>query len=75
MEFDYFPYSVEGKNRFTEEILMENSPLMEEWELMRELSYLDVEADVLWCPFKTLSNGEQAKALLAALFFTRDIFC
>ena len=49
-------------------------PLMEEWELMRELSYLDVEADVLWCPFKTLSNGEQAKALLAALFFYEGHF-
>ena len=38
--------------------MQEICPLAEEWELMRELSYLDVDVDVLWRPFETLSNGE-----------------
>ena len=50
------------------DILTDICPQAEEWELMRELSYLDVSADVLWRRFETLSNGEQTKVLLAALF-------
>ena len=68
VQFDYFPYPVSDKNRITEDILQEICPLAEEWELMRELSYLDVDVDVLWRPFETLSNGEQTKVLIAALF-------
>lgn len=68
VRFDYFPYPVSDPNRFTEEILREICPAAEQWELLRELSYLDVSSDVLWRPFSTLSNGEQTKVLLAALF-------
>ena len=74
VQFDYFPYSVSDKNRITEDILQEVCPLAEEWELMRELSYLDVDVDVLWRPFETLSNGEQTKVLLAALFLNEGHF-
>lgn len=74
VQFDYFPYSVENKSRLTEEILFEVCPLAEEWELMRELSYLDVEPDILWRTFDTLSNGEQTKVLLAALFLNEGHF-
>ena len=75
VQFDYFPYPVSDKNRITEDILQEICPLAEEWELMRELSYLDVDVDVLWRPFETLSNGEQTKVLIAALFLNEGHFC
>lgn len=74
VQFDYFPYPVSDKKRMTEDILCEVCPLAEEWKLMRELSYLDVNADVLWRPFETLSNGEQTKVLLAALFLNEGHF-
>lgn len=74
VKFDYFPYPVSDKKRATEDILREVCPLAEEWELMRELSYLDINADVLWRPFETLSNGEQTKVLLAALFLNEGHF-
>ncbi len=74
VQFDYFPYFVSDKKRMTEDILYEVCPLAEEWELMRELSYLDVCADVLWRSFETLSNGEQTKVLLAALFLNENHF-
>lgn len=74
VEFDYFPYPVADKSALTEEILREVCPQAEDWELLRELSYLEVEPEALWRPFETLSNGEQTKVLLAALFLNQGHF-
>lgn len=74
VQFDYFPYDVTDKSLLTQDILQEICPSAEEWELMRELSYLETEPDVLWRPFETLSNGEQTKVLLAALFLNEGHF-
>ena len=72
--FDTFPYAVKDPSRYTYEILGEIAPNAEDWEIIRELSYLDVDAEVLYRPYKTLSNGEQTKALLAALFCNEGHF-
>ena len=72
--FDYFPYEVADKSLLTEEVLRNICTSAEEWELMRELSYLETAPDVLWRPFETLSNGEQTKVLLAALFLNEGHF-
>ena len=72
--FDYFPFPVSDKAQITDEVLAEICPNAPKWELMRELSYLKVEEDVLWRPFETLSNGEQTKVLLAALFLKEGNF-
>lgn len=74
VEFDYFPYPVSDKSRMTEEILTEVCPLVEEWELIRELSYLEMDAEVLYRAFETLSEGERTKVLLAALFLKEGNF-
>lgn len=74
VQFDYFPYDIDDKGRLTENILQEICPLAEEWEFIRELFYLDVDEDVLFRPFETLSNGEQTKVLLAALFLNEGHF-
>lgn len=74
VKFDYFPYRISDKKQLTEDVLREVCPLAENWELMRELSYLEIDADVLYRPFETLSNGEQTKILLAALFCNEDHF-
>lgn len=74
VQFDYFPYEVTDKKRMTEDVLQEVCPLAQEWELIRELSYLEVNMEVLWRPFETLSNGEQTKVLLAALFLNEGYF-
>ncbi len=74
VKFDYFPYPVNDKTMLTEQILQEVCPAAESWELLRELSYLEVNHDVLWRPFDTLSNGEQTKVMLAALFLNEDRF-
>ncbi|WP_286228626.1 Lsa family ABC-F type ribosomal protection protein [Neobacillus mesonae] len=74
VEFNYFPYPVSDKNKYTHEILEEICPQAEDWEFLREISYLNVEAEVMYRPFKTLSNGEQTKVLLAALFLNEGQF-
>lgn len=74
VQFDYFPYPVKDKTMLTEQLLQEICPAAENWELLRELSYLEVNHDVLWRPFNTLSNGEQAKVMLAALFLNENRF-
>ncbi|MDF9761418.1 lincosamide and streptogramin A transport system ATP-binding/permease protein [Peribacillus simplex] len=74
VEFNYFPYPVSDKNKFTHEILEEICSQAEDWEFLREISYLNVDAEVMYRPFKTLSNGEQTKVLLAALFLNEGQF-
>lgn len=74
VEFNYFPYPVADKNKYTYEIFEEICPQAEDWEFLREISYLNVDAEVMYRPFKTLSNGEQTKVLLAALFLTENQF-
>lgn len=72
--FEYFPFPVPDQGRDTLEIL--NGLLGDYlfWQLKRELSKLRVTEDVLYRPFYTLSNGERAKVLLAALFLREDHF-
>lgn len=74
VDFDYFPYPVNDRSRYTEEIVNEICPEAEQWEILRELSLLQVSDDVLWRPFGTLSNGEQTKVMLAALFLNEGHF-
>lgn len=74
VEFNYFPYPVSDKNKYTYEILEEICPQAEDWEFLREISYLNVDAEVMYRPFMTLSNGEQTKVLLAALFLNEGQF-
>lgn len=72
--FDYFPYVVSDKNRNTVDIVESIIPDYELWKAERELSLLDVAEDILYRPFSTLSNGEQTKVLLAALFSKESNF-
>lgn len=74
VQFDYFPYPVKDKTMLTEDVLSEVCPEAQTWQFIREFAYLDLDADALYRPFETLSNGEQTKALLAALFLNEGHF-
>lgn len=74
VSFEYFPYEVNDKENNTIDILREISSDCLDWEIYKELSLLDVENDVLYRPFSTLSNGEQTKVLIAALFLKQNGF-
>ncbi|CUU48760.1 Lsa family ABC-F type ribosomal protection protein [Clostridium beijerinckii] len=74
VNFEYFPYEVEEQENFTIDIIKEISPNSMDWEIMKELSMLDINDDVLYRQFYTLSKGEQTKALLAAMFLKENSF-
>ncbi len=74
VSFDYFPYEVADKTCEAITIVEKIVPQYEHWMLQRELSLLDVEEEVLYRPFDTLSNGERTKLLLAALFLKEGNF-
>lgn len=43
-------------------------PSLEEWQLEREMNFLQMDPNLLWQPYATLSGGEQTKLMLAATF-------
>lgn len=79
VEFEYFPYDTgETGERNTCEIAEQILPgclePQEIWKLFRELSFLEVEEEVLYRPYSTLSYGERTKVMLALLFLRENTF-
>ncbi|MHB1152600.1 MAG: ribosomal protection-like ABC-F family protein [Eubacteriales bacterium] len=72
--FEYFPYEISDRNKNTVDVIDSIFSGYMQWELMRELNLLEISEDVLYRPFGTLSNGEQTKVLLAALFLKENSF-
>ncbi len=70
----YFPYEIPDDEMPTRDALLAAAPDVPEWRLMCELAQLNAADDVLERPFKTLSKGEQTKAMLAALFARDDAY-
>ena len=72
---EYFPYSIEDIKQYTIDICYEIDAHLQQWELERELNFLEVDSDdVFYRPFETLSKGEQTKVLLAVLFLKHNAF-
>jgi len=74
VSFEYFPYQVKDEQMDTAEVINTVVNGYQDWQLKRELNLLEVSNDVLSRPFYTLSNGEQTKVLLAALFLKQNGF-
>lgn len=72
--FEYFPFPVPHPENNTIDVIGDIYRDYVHWELMRELTLLKVEEDTLYRPFASLSNGEQTKVLLAALFLKENRF-
>ncbi len=72
--FDYFPFAVENTEQETWEVAAGINPELELWQLQKEIGRLEVKEETLYRPFKTLSQGEQTKVLLAVLFLRENAF-
>lgn len=70
----YFPFPVEDPGQLTLFVMQSAAPDVPDWRLMREMNLLKMDEDTLYRPFDTLSQGEQTKALLAALFAREDAY-
>ncbi|MDL2236761.1 ABC-F type ribosomal protection protein [Christensenellaceae bacterium OttesenSCG-928-K19] len=67
VSFDYFPFEVQDEWDSTIDVAQAVCGA-ELWQVKKELNLLEVQEDVLYRPFGTLSHGERTKVLLAALF-------
>jgi lincosamide and streptogramin A transport system ATP-binding/permease protein len=74
INFEYFPFAVNHAKDSTIDVIENIYPDYLQWQVMRELSLLQVSEDVLYRPFETLSNGEQTKVLLATLVLKENSF-
>ena len=74
VDFCYFPYTLPDPARTASEQLEELDGQYTEWKVIRELNLLKADPGILYRPFATLSGGEQAKVLLAALFSRDNAF-
>lgn len=74
LKLEYFPYTIMDKNQFTIDVITNAKGEFELWRLEKELELLQVNKDVLYRDFSTLSNGEQTKILLATMFITEEKF-
>ena len=72
VDFVYFPQTVAEEQQLTYYVLQEVTSF-EQWELERELTLLNVDPEVLWRPFSSLSGGEKTKVLLG-LFIEENAF-
>lgn len=72
--FDYFPFEVSDKTQNTIDVVEDICNNFEFWKLLKELSLLEVAAEVLYRPFEYLSLGEQTKVMLAGLFLKDNNF-
>lgn len=74
VQFSYFPYEVSSPEEKTEVVLKSLCPDCQDWEVLKELSLLDLNETVLSREFRSLSGGDQTKILLAALFLSENRF-
>lgn len=76
VRFEYFPYQLSDEqiNMPASEFITDIKPDCEEWRVIRELSLLSEDADILYRPFRTLSHGERTKVMLAVLFSGENDF-
>ena len=73
VQFNYFPDTIHDPDRMTLEILSEIAPA-EDWEFIKELSLMNMDAELLYRPFSTLSEGEKTRVLLTAHFLNDGNF-
>lgn len=76
VKFDYFPYqlSQEQKRSCAADFMEEIKKGCEVWKVLCELDSLQIDAEVLYRPFDTLSQGERTKVMLAILFSGENDF-
>ncbi len=74
VKFTYFPFEIENQNQLAYDIVTNICPNAEDWEIIREFSYLQLDYDTLYSNYSNLSNGEKTKVLLAALFLKENNF-
>lgn len=74
--FDYFPYQVSERQlgMCMADFMEELAPNVEQWRVMIELEKMQMDVELLYRPFYTLSHGERTRVMLAILFSRDNYF-
>ena len=74
--FDYFPYKISQKDveKTASELLEQWKPGIEEWQVLIQMNQIQIDAECLYRPIKTLSPGERTRVMLAVLFSGENEF-
>ena len=72
--FSYFPYLVADREKLSIDVVEELDPEYEYWKIAREFGKLQLDEELLYRPYSTLSGGEQTKLQLAVLFSRENNF-
>lgn len=72
--FDYFPYDIQNEADLCIDIMHQISPSGLEWQFQKELSLIEMDNELLYRPYATLSGGEKTRLQLAALFINKTHF-
>ena len=74
--FDYFPYYVSGEDveKTASELIEKWKPGVEEWQVLIQMNQIQIDAECLYRPIKTLSHGERTRVMLAVLFAAENEF-
>ena len=68
VSFDYFPFPIPDPTCLTWQVVSQLASMAEDWQIVREFSYLELDPMVLERPYESLSQGEKTKVMLAILF-------
>ena len=74
VQFSYFPYAVEDPAALAVDVVERIHPDYEYWRLAKEMNGLQLDEELLYRPYDTLSNGERTKLQLAVLFSKENNF-
>ena len=74
VQFSCFPYTVSDENQLAMAVVEDIFPDYQYWQLSREMNLLELNEEILWRPWNTLSNGERTKLQLAVLFLKENNF-
>ena len=76
IDFEYFPFEVSDERDFAIDIIKQKSGIQDYdyWKIQKEISLLELDEEIIYRPFETLSGGEKAKILLVSLFLKDGCF-
>lgn len=74
MQFEYFPYSIRDGEMIVNDIISEIAPDAERWRITKELALLNINDEIYYRIYNTLSKGEQTKVMLAILFSRENTY-
>lgn len=67
-EFVSFPFEIEDEYTLGLDVIRQIAPIAQDWEIRREMNYLELDEDVLYRPYCLMSGGEKTKLQLISLF-------